>query len=813
MKLSTQVYSDWAQGVVNSQRADELDSNSSPRGINSALVSVAKGKAIVGKRRGASLVLPSPLYESDGTTLAEFTSLFQYNYYNASTRDLDAFFYATTAGGSLYEIDTQLETGTEITTSLFSSGNDNPIWAQLNNVAYVTDGDQQKKIVNISGTPTVQKHGIAAPTKATSSAVSDGDFFAEAIAGGAMTAATWRVAVSFYNSNTGHESNRSDYFELSVGSTQQIRLYWDTTPADSQITHINVYMLKVGTMTEYARLNAWQFAIGSGSPQLFGTAADINTTLLLTFAPETNSNNVPPSTIKGWVVHNSRLFGWDEQNIYWSDITEIGPEPESFRSEAYLPVSPNDGTRITVCHKIDDNVLLIAKEGALYGLYGVDPNSWELRLIDPSVGCVAPKSMSTIEGKTYWWSRLGPIQWDHNSPPNQIGYRLLRETTSPEAIYYQGAYNILSCPDPTQQKMLFAFPTFDSPDENNTVIAYNYELDAWETSKWDPFDICSMELMLDENGRQYVYMGGCYGKLFKWWTADVDGIRTSLPPRTASSLLAGVSTMLVNLGSTHEYQPGQFVRIYGFNPLNNTFPVYEGVPVEIQSVGSTFFNVAIDGDIYSASGSNWIITCDFTLSGPVESATATTLTVPVGTTIDKEENLIGMYLYTYLPGQGTYQRRRIIGVDVNELEFDVATTWAIEPTDEYMWVLSGPMFEWDTKWDDYGEPFDEKRFMFCYVDAICDTGRTDLSIDVYTGGSLATIQRSFDMVITGTGAIFDESVFDNSVFASESISRLRRRIAKVEYSYRYRVRHYDNNRQVVILRLGNQAHILTDRRT
>jgi hypothetical protein len=54
MKIATQVYRDWSEGVINSLRADELPLNASPRGINSTLVSVAKGKAIVGKRRGAS---------------------------------------------------------------------------------------------------------------------------------------------------------------------------------------------------------------------------------------------------------------------------------------------------------------------------------------------------------------------------------------------------------------------------------------------------------------------------------------------------------------------------------------------------------------------------------------------------------------------------------------------------------------------------------------------------------------------------------------------------------------------------------------
>lgn len=813
MRLPTQVYRDWAGGVVNSLRADELPINTSPRGHNSTLVSVAGGRAMVGKRRGASLVLPNALYEDNGTDLARFTSLFQLNYFDATDRTIDRNFFATTTSGQLYDVDLVAETAAEITNDLFATNNPDPIWTQLNNVGYVTDGDRQRKIVIISGTPTVQKHGIEAPTKATSSALSDGEFFAEAIAGGAMSAATWRVAVSFYNSNTGHESNVSDYFELSVALNQQIRVYWDTTPADTQITHINVYMLKVGTMTEFARLTAWQFAIGAGSPQTFGTAADINTTLLLTFAPETGSNNVPPDTIKGWVVHNSRLFGWDEQNIYWSDITEIGPEPESFRTEAYLPVAPNDGTRITVCHQINDNVLLIAKEGSLYGLYGVDPNSWELRLIDPSVGCIAPKSMVTIEGKTYWWSRLGPIQWNQVEAPRQIGYELLAETTAPERIYYQNAEEICAAVDAPTQKVLFAFPTEDSPEHNNAIIPFNYRLNVWEASLWNPFDVCAMLSAIDDNGREYVYVGGCHGKLFKWWDADTDGIRLALEQRNATSVTQLGSQLTIDVGAGHEYQVGQWIKLYGFSTIDEMPHPLEGTPLYVDSTNATEIVVDFTGSHSSYAGSGWLVLCDFTLSGSVVSSTSTTLVVEEGTNLDKEENLIGQYLYAFIPGSGTYQRRRIAGVTLNTVTFDVATPWTIEPDSTYEWVLSGPFFEWDTKWDDYEEPFEEKRFMFAYIDAVCDNGTTELEMDIYTGGALATVQRNFSLSIAGTGAVFDFSNFDESVFASESISRLKRRIARIEYNYRYRVRHYDNNRQLVLLRLGNEAHILTNRRT
>lgn len=813
MKLDTLVYRDWSNGVNNSLRAEELPENASPRGLNSALVAVSLDKAVVGKRRGANLVLPYALYEADNTTLAQFTSIFQFSYYDGAEGALEPSFLTTTKSGVLNSIDLLDKEHTEITDTFLTADTPNPIWAQLENAAYVANGTDQKKIINLSGTLTPQRHGIVAPTKATSNAVSDGDFFAEATSGGAMTASTWDVLLTYYNSNTNHESSPSDWFTLSVGSSGRILVTFDETPADTQITHVRVYMRKQGVQTQFLRLQAWQFAI-TDSPQYFGTAADIDTALMLTYAPDVGSNDPPPSTTLGWVVHNSRLFGWDAQNVYWSDISEDGPEPESFRAENYQPVAPNDGSIITSCHVANDNVLVIFKDNSMFGLFGSDPTTAELRSIDPTLGCIAPNSVVTIEGYTYWWSRLGPVKWaGPGAAPEQIGYSLLGATTAPSNVFYENAHNIVAAADSTRQKIIFAFPTADEPTYNNLMIAYSYRLNVWETSGWDPFDVSCINICKCENNRLNVYMGGYFGKIYKWWVSDVDGIRVAKPQRNADSVTESGGELEIDLGSTHDYVVGQYVKIYGFDNIAGLIHPLEGVNLQITSVDTETITVTYSGTYASFAGSSWLIFCDFTLSGQVVSSTSTSLVVPTTTNIDNPELVVGQYLYAISPNQTTYQRRRISGVTANSFTFDIASSWTVEPDSSYTWVLSGPFFEWDTKWQDFTAPFDEKRFMFAYCDAVCDTGTTSLYMDVFTKGILNGADRSFVLDITGSGAIFDVSSFDASVFGGESISRLRKRIAKVGYSFRYRMRHYENNRQLVILRLGNSAHILGDRRT
>lgn len=816
MKMNMDLYDDWAGGVVDSLRADSLPVNTSPRGVNSALLSTGLGKAIVGSRRGSTPVLKVPNYE-DGD-LSEITSLYQQVSRPEPTNPEDIsnapknYTYFTTQEENLYLVDLAGADHSSVG-QLFSSSFRKPLWAQLNEVAYVANGKEQKKVRVASNSPVIENHGIVTPTKASSNAVSDGNFFAEAVAGGALTAATYRVAITQVNSATGHESNLSDYFTVTVSSSQQIQIKHKAT--DPQVNKTRIYVLKEGVMTDFRRMEAWEFDTSSVQTDLLGTSSDINTTLLLTFAPEPGSNGPPPSTVLGWVVHNNRLFGWDANNIYWSDISEIGPEPESFRAEAFLPVASGDGSPITVCHEANDNLLLILKGRSIYGLFGVDPNSWELRIIDPSLGCVSPYSIVTVEGITYFWSRLGPVAFQEGAPARQIGYELLGETTKPEAIYYPNARNICVGVDPPRRKVWWAFPSQEEVVYNNVMISYNYQLGVFESSKSDPYDVSCMLNMLDEFDRQFLYVGGYFGKIYKWWNADVDGVRLRNDQVLADSVTnTSPGVLEIDLdGVTSPYNVGQFIQIYGFDPIGMAVHPLEGVNLEVISVVSDIIEVAFSGSYSSYSGSNWAIMSFFDLSGSVDSATSTTLTVETGTNLDNEENLVGHYLYVYVPPMQTYQRRRITGVTGSTYTFDINSAWAIIPDSSYQWLLSAPVFEWDTHWQDNDSPFIYKRYMFAYMDAICDSGLTELTMDVFLNYTLGEPHKTFQLEIGGVGAVFDFSEFDLSFFGVESISRLRSRIAAVAPAYRYRIRHADPNRQIMILRIGTQAHSLTDKRS
>jgi hypothetical protein len=788
-KLTTQVFRDWALGVITSLRPDELPLNASPRGRDSALVSVGAGRCIVGKRRGAELAI-TEMVPSAKSVMSQF--LFHHHHADGSAGH--RFHLFTDNDTNLYWKDDDGEI-TLVDAAATSADTLPPVWAQIKNMAFYANGEDKKKVIEDTSMPVLQEFGITRPAAPTATQVVGG--------GVADAAGTWRVAITYYNSDTGHESSLSDYDSVTINNSDRISVTW-ATPADTQVTHVRVYVLREGTTTDYlGDYTNWQFVIGTSPENISPSLAGLNN--LFDLSPTTTSNDPPPDNIKGVVSHLSRAFVWDNDYIYWSAIDE----PEAFDlTSSYQPVDLQDGSPIVACHKVDDNLLAIFKEDSLYGLYGTDPNSWELRLIDPSVGATSPYAIVTIEGYTYFWSKQGPMSWDHGSAPQQIGYAAIQPTVEPEAIYYPNANRIIAVADPPRQRVMFGFPTADAT-MNNTVLPFNYRLRVWEADAWQPFDACSFLLAEDGDNRFYVWVGGYFGHIFKWWVADTDGCRPSGTSVTVSSITRASSTATVTTSAAHHLKTGNIITMSGADQAE-----YNGEFVLTGAPTSTTFTYTVSGTPVTPATGAPVYTSVYTIQGTIESATSSTITVGADDNLDSDR-LVGLYAYAVDPTNQSVQRRRITAVDASTKAITVTPNWSTTPIDDSDWtyVLSGPMFEWDTKWDDYNDPFTNKRMMMLYADAICDAGNTEAYIDVFMDSSTTSPSRTFTFPLSGSGAVFDEDGFDEGVFGAEAINALRRRIAKIGRTYRYRIRHYENNRQLVLLKLGNSAHLLTDRRS
>lgn len=700
--LAPDIYRDWAQGVITSLRAEEIPANASPRGLNSALVSVGGGRCVVGKRRGGALVNTDTVV--DGSSVAR------------EIRGLSAFYH--TATDTLYRLlttdDGRLRrlnddgTHTNVSATFFTADANTPVWATLNDRCFVANGTDQKKLIVISGTLTPQSVGITRPAV--------GSFAGVAGAAGTPNG-TYEIVVTFFNTNTGHESSRSNAITV-VLTSDRLDLSNIPVSADTQVTGRYIYARNTATQTAYYRIHTIADNVTTSA-----TGIEWTDSLVTIESPDTAQNDPPPANMRGFIGHGQRLFAWDEDNLYYSALNK----PEAFDPEALEPVKPSDGQKIVGCWEVDDNTLVIYKERSTYGLFGDDPNSWTVELLDPTVGLTSPHAVDTIEGVTYANSHLGPVAWRFGGTPEQIGIARIAPDIDPNVLNASSLDRAIVIADPPRQSVLFCLPSSAS-DDVDFILAYNYRLGVFQ-GRWEPFDMASAVRMKDGADREFVYFGGHYGKVFKWWASDTDGARTS-------------------------------------------------------NGSSTFY----------------------TLQTTIASAASTTsFTLPASVEIDAT-NVIGLYGYLFDADNREYQRRRITVANNTTKNIQVASAFADTPTVGRTFVIAGPIFEWDTKWQDNGDPFLMKRYLHVFISGVCDTGSTTAYVDLFTGSTTADVKRTWEFDVTGQGGIFDESVFDVAVFATDSISTMRRRAAWRGRNYRLRVRHIEPDRQFVVTALGMTPH-------
>lgn len=490
----------WGQGAITTLEPDMIPKDASPRILNGELSFAAGGKAVIRKRKGIEAILASPLEAA--------AVIGQHEFRPQTDGVFTPFHIAVTDAGNLYAI----SGGTP--TLLDSSLDPNafaPDFETATNLCFMVNGTDALKVTK-AGNAT-QNFGITRPAAAPT--ISAGT--------GSMTG-TYDVAISYYNSVTGHESSRSDESTITLsGQGLTITIPSVTDPqVDVVRVHIrkqslSAYFFKVSTGTGYnTTTGGW--AEGYGSLTLDLSDSTLNAFVIL--SPDDSENDPPPSGVRFLCWHNARMFAADDSQLYYSKIGK----PEAFDPDLFEKINPNDGQVITGLHSVG-GILVIFKSRSIWGLYGDDPNSWYLRKIDADIGCTSHRSIVTAEGRTYWWSEQGPVVWVEGDNAFPIGKELIQSTILFSSLDAEQFSEVLAAADRTRQRILFAVRELGET-QNNVILPYSYRLSRWESTKWDPMDTCSMAEVVDDTGNWAVSLGNYAGELFLMSKGDVDGIDT-----------------------------------------------------------------------------------------------------------------------------------------------------------------------------------------------------------------------------------------------------------------------------------------------
>ncbi len=482
--------SHWKAGAQTETEPDKIDNNATPRALNVAWTK----SGLPSKRKGFELLTQSGATDSPAAlALGHFADLDWVIYDDGSWQVLDT--------GALVPLDAG-------NPSPFTSGYKLTSTAVANNLLFAVNGTDAFKT---DGT-TVSKFGIDAPASPTVAAgaagTPDGDYY---------------IALTAYNSNTGHESSLSTPVAVTV-TNQKIHVSW-SFPSDTQVTTIRVHLFKVGLTDTF-----FQLATAPGmSPAPDGTtggydsgtlAVDINISDteindLIIVSPDEHENDPPPAGTTFIALHGSRMFATDGLNLYFSKINK----PESFDPRNFEPVNTSDGQDVIAFIPLTEQQLLILKENSSYMLVGPnDPNVWEIGPLDTVVGCKAPRSLVATEGVTWWQAKQGIFRMVPGELPVKIGER-------EDTVNFQQLANAVAAYDERSKRILFAVP--EAGALRNTIIyPYNTRLNIWEDT-WNPMDISAMGVYIDTvDGSPYVAVGNYKGRLFRNGQLPyVDGVR------------------------------------------------------------------------------------------------------------------------------------------------------------------------------------------------------------------------------------------------------------------------------------------------
>lgn len=337
---------------------------------------------------------------------------------------------------------------------------------------------------------TLYRMGITPPPTAPSASI-DGS--------GVLTGA-YKYRVTFYNADTGQESNPSPVSNTLTLSSQRVLLSQLPISADPQVTARRIYRTTANgeVLLFLAQID----------DNLTTTFADNNGDGQLDFAIEEFRNSVPP--IFGMMaLYRGHIFGVPRRSsrVHFS----ASPlNPAGFDSNDFRDLDPNDGFTITAIHRLYDTVVVF-KGNSIWNGAGENRASFGFLRQVNGVGTTNQQAVVAIPGKT---KLLFPFR---NGIYSYDGVGETYESSEIEPIWHSlkrghltlGAGVVYS----RRNMAIWFLPRATNPElTNDLALIYDYVGDQWMTRDQAGFRIQSAASVIDPvSGEEILLVGGYVG--------------------------------------------------------------------------------------------------------------------------------------------------------------------------------------------------------------------------------------------------------------------------------------------------------------
>lgn len=135
----------------------------------------------------------------------------------------------------------------------------------------------------------------------------------------------------------------------------------------------------------------------------------------------------------------------------------------------YIDVNSNDGDMITAITRQQGNIVIF-KSSSIYTLYGSDQRNYQLKNVQPNIGCISPQSVVNIFNYLYFLYRDGIYTFDGSSVDLISGKidEKINEIADPSKV--SGAWY--------DHKYYLSYPK-DGSTQNDRILVYNLMHESW----------------------------------------------------------------------------------------------------------------------------------------------------------------------------------------------------------------------------------------------------------------------------------------------------------------------------------------------
>lgn len=341
--------------------------------------------------------------------------------------------------------------------------------------------------------------GIAAPGSAPT--------IVEGAAGDLATGA-YQAVVTFFNTDTGAESNPSVASGiLSLGASKTIN--WSGIPISGN-PHVNarrLYRTYVNNPGEY-------FLVDTITDNVTTTYTADNVTPDDLGQRVSFTNGLPPPTVNELEIWNERCWVTDGQDVYYS---EFGL-PEAFSELNVIPFHQDDGHEVTTLLEYGGS-LVVAKTNRIDILQQDGVATFNTNTLSDKHGCVSPRSMVTAEGLLFWFAGDGFYR-SVGDDALSISAEVIQDII--DAIPEDRYDEVCAVVYPFLTWYVVSVP---QEDADSVVLVYNYKHNTWAVFKhaYPSTAPSFFASVYDADGNDWVYAAfPSHGHIYRWFDGFKD---------------------------------------------------------------------------------------------------------------------------------------------------------------------------------------------------------------------------------------------------------------------------------------------------